>query len=139
MPMSRGWVNSFIGRYLDQLCKMKNVPQEAQRFEVPHSFLDESIQSIAQFVQGSPVEFVSNFDEIDISEWDDRKTKKEIVPVSARDHTIYHKINQALKHVSVIVCMSAAGESLMPYIVTSQDSAKLQEQLKNAMYAFESI
>jgi hypothetical protein len=130
MPASRGWVNSFIGRHLDRLCKAKSVPQETQRLEVPRCFLDESIQCIAQFVHGRPAELVFNLDEVGISEWEDRKTKRVIIPVSARDQTIHHKINRALKHVSVIACVSAAGESLTPYIVTSQDSAKLREQLR---------
>jgi hypothetical protein len=34
-----------------------------------------------------------------------------------------------MKHVSVIACISAAGESLTPYIVTSQDSPALREPL----------
>jgi hypothetical protein len=130
MPVSRGWVNSFVGRHLDRLCKAKSASQEAQRLEVPCCFLDEVVRCLTQFVQGCVAELVFNLDEVGISEWEDRTTKKVIIPVSARDRTIHHKINRALKHVSVIACVSAARESLMPYIVTSQDSAKLREQLK---------
>jgi hypothetical protein len=43
---------------------------------------------------------------------------------------IRHKINQNLKHVSVIMCISAAGESLTPYIMTSQDLLPARENLK---------
>jgi hypothetical protein len=41
-----------------------------------------------------------------------------------------------MKHISVIVCMSAAGESLLPYIVTSQHSQAVQERLKEQGVCF---
>jgi hypothetical protein len=46
------------------------------------------------------------------------------------EKTIHHKINRNVKHVSVIVCVSAAGENLIPYVVTSQDSSRVREQLR---------
>jgi hypothetical protein len=35
-----------------------------------------------------------------------------------------------VKHISVIACISTAGESLTPYIITSQDPASVQERVK---------
>jgi hypothetical protein len=43
---------------------------------------------------------------------------------------IHHKIDRKVKHVSLIVYVSAAGETLIPYMVTSQDSMRLREALK---------
>jgi hypothetical protein len=43
---------------------------------------------------------------------------------------MHHKVNGTLKQVSVIARLSAVGESLIPYIVTSQDSAHIGEQAK---------
>jgi hypothetical protein len=43
LPATRGWVNSFRSRHLDELCKTKSASQEAQRLEVPRCFLDETI------------------------------------------------------------------------------------------------
>jgi hypothetical protein len=40
------------------------------------------------------------------------------------EQTIHHKINRNVKHVS------AAGESLIPYIVISHDSSRVREQLR---------
>jgi hypothetical protein len=65
-----------------------------------------------------------------ISDWEDRQSKKVIVPVSARERAIHHRINRRLKHVSIIACVSAAGESLIPYVVTSQDSLPVRDALK---------
>jgi hypothetical protein len=43
---------------------------------------------------------------------------------------IQHGIFRKVKHVSMIVCISVAGESLTPYIMISQDSPSVREQLK---------
>jgi hypothetical protein len=73
-----------------------------------------------------------------ISEWEDRKVKKNvIIPRSSRGQTIHHKINRRLSHLSVIACVSAAGESLTPYIVTSQDSPVVRRQLKTRGVRFD--
>jgi hypothetical protein len=41
-----------------------------------------------------------------------------------------------VKHISLIVCLSAAGASLLPYIVTSQNSPVVQEHLKKQGVCF---
>jgi hypothetical protein len=43
---------------------------------------------------------------------------------------VHHTVNRNLRHVSVIAYVSAAGGSLIPYIVTSQTSSHVREQLK---------
>jgi hypothetical protein len=75
------------------------------------------------------VELVFNLDEVGISNWENRKAKTVIVPATMHGQTIHHEISRAVKHISVIACVSAAGESLTPYIVTSQTSTPVQEQL----------
>jgi hypothetical protein len=76
------------------------------------------------------VELVFNLDEVGISDWEDRKTKTVIVPASMHGQMIHHEISRSVKHISVIACISAAGESLTPYIVTSQAPMLVQERLK---------
>jgi hypothetical protein len=92
--------------------------------------LDQALACISQFVQGRPTGLFFNLNQVGISEWEDRKRKKVIVPKSMGEQTVHHKVNRNLKHVSVITCISAVGETLVPYIVTSQDSLHGREQLK---------
>jgi hypothetical protein len=75
-------------------------------------------------------ELVFNLDEVGISDWEDRKTKTVIVPAAMRAQTIHHEISRTVKHISVIACVSAAEESLTSYIITSQASRPVREQLK---------
>jgi putative lipase involved disintegration of autophagic bodies len=56
--------------------------------------------------------------------------------VAVPDRVIHHGISRKVKHISVIVCVSAAGESLTPYRITSQDFAPLREQLKKHGVSF---
>jgi hypothetical protein len=59
-----------------------------------------------------------------------QENKKVFVPKSIGYQAIYHKMNRKVKHISFIICGSAAGETLIPYMITSQDSMCLREALK---------
>jgi hypothetical protein len=74
-------------------------------------------------------ELVFNLDEVGISEWEDRKQKKVIVPTTMIGEPIHHSVSKSVKHISVIACVSAAGESLIPFIVTSQMSDNILKRL----------
>jgi hypothetical protein len=69
---------------------------------------------------------------VGISEWEDRAPRKVIVPVSMTDQTIHHGVHRNLKHMSVICCVSAARESLNPFVVSSQVNDKVTETRKIA-------
>jgi hypothetical protein len=88
------------------------------------------IRDLQDSVQGWVAELVFNLDEVGISDWEDRKTRKAIIPAVMVGQTIHHGVSRNVKHISVIGCMSAARESLLPYIVISQNSPTVQEQLK---------
>jgi hypothetical protein len=81
-------------------------------------------------------DLVFNLDEVDISDWEYRKTKKVVVPAAMLGQMIHHKVSRKVKHISVIVCVSAAGASLLPDIVTSQNSPVVQEHLKKPGFCF---
>jgi hypothetical protein len=70
-----------------------------------------------------------NLDEVGILEWEDRQDKKVIVPKMIAGQTIYHHASRNVKHISIITYITLAGESLMPYIMTSQDSESLHSRL----------
>jgi hypothetical protein len=74
-------------------------------------------------------ELVFNFDEVDMSEWDDRKEKKVIVQATTDSRTIYHCASRSVRHISIIKCITIAEEPFTPYIVTSQDSDAIRRRL----------
>jgi hypothetical protein len=93
-------------------------------------FLDKTVQDLNEHVQGCTAGLVFNLDEICISDWEDRKTRKVAVRAMTRGQAMHHGISRTVKHISVIACVGAAGESLIAYMIASQDSASVREQLK---------
>jgi hypothetical protein len=103
---------------LDEVIQTTSVPQEEQHSQVPRAFFEKIIQNLHNYVQGWVAELVFNLDEVGISDWEDRKMKTVIVPALTLGHTIHQGVSRNGKHVSVIACLLAAGESFLPYIVT---------------------
>jgi hypothetical protein len=127
-------VDSFILRDEADLTERNSTPQEEVRLEVPRVFLDETNRCLRDHVQGMKAELVFNLDEVGISEWEDRKDKKVIVPKTMEGQTIHHRVSRNVKHISIITCITAGGESLTPYMVTSQDSERLRRRLMAAEF-----
>jgi hypothetical protein len=71
-----------------------------------------------------------SINDVEISDWEDCKAKKVVVPAAMLGQTIHHGVSRQVKCISVIVCVSDAGASLIPYIITSQNSPAVQEHLK---------
>jgi hypothetical protein len=81
-------------------------------------------------LQACPADLVFHLDEVGISDWEDRKSKKVVVPITVTAQHIHHRISRNLKHISIVTCISAGGACLTPYVVTSQDSATLHRALE---------
>jgi hypothetical protein len=134
IKFTRGLANSFLLRNLDEVIQTKYGTQEGHRSQIPRAFLERIIQDLHIYVQGCVAELVFNLDEVGISDWEDRKTKKVITLAAIFGQTIHHGVSRNMKDISVIACLSAAGESLLHYIVTSENSPSLQEHLKNKVF-----
>jgi hypothetical protein len=93
-------------------------------------FLERTIHDLNEHLQGCLAEPVFNLDEVVVSDLEDRKTRKVVVPATMEGQTIHHGISRNVKYISVIACVLAVGESLPTYIVTSQNSSPVQEQLR---------
>jgi hypothetical protein len=89
LSVTHGWVNSSLGRHWPGSCRVKSVPQETKRLEIPCCFLEETIRYLHEYIQGRPTEIVSNFDEVGIAYGEDQKSKKVILPSSMRGEKRY--------------------------------------------------
>jgi hypothetical protein len=127
---SRGWVESFITRQNGELTEKKSSPQEEPRLQVPQVFLEETIRTMHETLQGCPLDLVFNLDEVGMSGWEDRKPRKVVIRITVGAHNIHYRISRNLKHISIVTCISAGGAWLAPYVVTSQDSAALHRALE---------
>jgi hypothetical protein len=119
VSITKGWVNSFIGRHLGELAEVTSYPQENTRLSVPREFLEKTIANLREQVHGRVAELVYNLDEVGCGDWEDRASKKVVVPKFMENQSIHHKIDRSQKHITIITCVSAAGSYCTPYIVTS--------------------
>jgi hypothetical protein len=65
---------------LPELIDEKSTRQEQRRLQFPQIFLDETVCCMQETVNDHPSHFVFNLDEVGISEWEDRKSKKSWFP-----------------------------------------------------------
>jgi hypothetical protein len=130
LEVSRGWVDSFILHPSAELKEKKSSRQEKPRLQVPRIFLGETIRSMHEAFHSCPADLVINLDEVGISDWEDRKPKKFVVPITLAAHDIHDRISRNVKHISIVTCISAGSACFTAYVVTSQDSAALHRALE---------
>jgi hypothetical protein len=114
--LTRGWLHAFIGRHLDQLQIYHSLPQEDTGMIVPRAHLEEHIRIARSLIAGIFSELVFNLDEVGSSDWEDRKPKKVIVPRSVSPDDVYHPVRPRYRHMTLLACVSAAGDALTPCI-----------------------
>jgi hypothetical protein len=114
--ITQRWVDSFLRRHADQLFETKSIPQKNPRLDVPRAFLEAAIDGFRDHVHNACAELVFNLDEIGISDWEDRYERQVIVPSAMRGQTIFHGVHRNLKRISVVACISAAGEHMTPFL-----------------------
>jgi hypothetical protein len=119
-----------LPRDADDIFETKSSPQENQRLAVPRAFLEVGIEEIKTHVQNACAELVFNLDEIGISESEDRIERKVSVPSTMRDEKIFHGIHRGLKHISVAACISASGDHIISFVISSQVSDAVVWKLK---------
>jgi hypothetical protein len=127
--VTRRWVDSFLIRHKDDAVEAISKPQEDAHLQIPREFLPGPISGMEEAVQGCIRDLVFNLDEVGVSEWEDCKSKKVVVPPAMSSQTIHHRANRNLKYIMVITCISVSGELVIPYIITSQESDDLREAL----------
>jgi hypothetical protein len=128
--LTKGWVDFFLISHQTEFFETTSRPQENPRFEIPRSLLDAMLECLRQQVQDRCAELVFNLDEVGISEWEDGVARKAIVPVSMSGQTIHHGAHYNLKHISLVRCVSANGESMIPFMVSLQVNDSDIERLK---------
>jgi hypothetical protein len=114
----------------ERRCPNKECPARRAALASTEKVLERITEDMHDYLQGCLAELVFNLDEVGILDWEHRKRTKVIIPAAMPDQTMPHRVSRNVKHISVIACLSAAGESLLRYRVTSQNSPTVQEHPK---------
>jgi hypothetical protein len=100
--VSRGWMDSFISCHVAGLTEKKSSPPDEPRLQVPRIFLEETRRSVYETVQDRPADLVFNLDEVRVSNWEDRKPKKAVVPIIASANSLHHRTSRNVRYVSIV-------------------------------------
>jgi hypothetical protein len=117
--LTKGWLHAFIRRHLNEVQICRSLPQEDTRLTVPREHLEAHIGNMKNIVEGKFSELVFNLDEVGSSDWEDRKPRKVIAPRSVSPHDVFHPVSRKYRHLTLLACVSAAGTSLTPMVLTS--------------------
>jgi hypothetical protein len=120
-------VDSFLLLDKDDLVETVSQPPENARLQISREFLLGTISEMEEAVPGSVGYLVFHLDEVGVSEWEDRKSKKAVVSTAMSSQKIHHGVNRTLKHIMVMTCVAASGKHVIPYIIRSQGSDDLRE------------
>jgi hypothetical protein len=87
------------------------------------AYLEVHIAIMRTHIPGGFSEMVFNLDEMGSSDWDDRKPRKALAPVTVSAGDVFHCVSRQYRHVTLLACVSATGDALTPMIV-SQTSVR---------------
>jgi hypothetical protein len=107
-----------------------STPPEEQRLQMARVFLERTIRNRNKHVQGCLAELVFSLNEVSISDWADRKTRKVAIQMTIDGQTRPHAVSRNVKYISLIPLVSTARESLPLDVITSDNFLPVQEQLR---------
>jgi hypothetical protein len=110
--------------------EIKTIQQENPRLEVSRVFLEEAIDGFRNHVHNACAELIFHLGEIGVNEWEDRSEWRVIVPSTMKGQTIYHTVHRNLKHISVVACISVAGEHITSFWFARRGMPPWRESVK---------
>ena len=115
-----GWFHSFTERYPDIIKIGTSLPQEDRGLTVPRIHLEEHIRNLKKYVEGAFADLVFNLDEVGSSDWEDKAKRQVYVHVDMPDQEIRHPVSRRFGHMTLVACISAGGDALIPMLIVKQ-------------------
>jgi hypothetical protein len=119
-----GWLASFMERWEGIVIRTTVVPQEQLRLRIPRECLNDYVSFIKEYVPLVPAELIFNLDETSLSDWEERKTKLVIILSHASSSTLHYPINRAIRHHTLLCCVSGSGDAYSPLFITPHPKAR---------------
>jgi hypothetical protein len=123
-----GWLECFLKRHSGDIRKAVLAPEELPRLQIPRCYLDKYITLIKPWVPLVPAELIFNLDETGLSDWEERKPKPALIPTDLEDSHFHYPADRAIRHQTLLCCVSAAGDAYCLFLVSSNTSRQLQAQ-----------
>jgi hypothetical protein len=100
--------------FWNQKCSQENL-----RLELPRVLLQAGFDGFWDHVHRACAEFVFNLNGTGISEREELWRRRVIVPLAMKGSTIFPGVHRNVKQISVVACISAAGEHMTPFFASS--------------------
>jgi hypothetical protein len=114
----RGWARSFFKRHKDVLGKATAEKREYGRMEIKKEDVTRYKKSLADDIEGVSSLLIFNCDEVGVSLYCDERRRRVIVAKEDDGETLHVPVDRGEKHLSMMACVSLAGEALMPHFLT---------------------
>lgn len=119
--MSQNTLRKQLRRCPERWSVLKLKPIEHDRAQVDDREILEYKARLKKALDGQPAQFVFNCDESGFDSWADcRRTVSCLVPPDVRACDVHYPVKRNEKRITLLGCISAAGDSLMPLCITSQ-------------------
>jgi hypothetical protein len=84
---------------------------------VPRAYLEQHIATMKTHIVGKFSELIFNLIEVGSSEREDWKARKVIAAQAVSPEDVYHSVGRRYGHVTLVTCISAAGDALTPKLI----------------------
>jgi hypothetical protein len=115
--LTDGWLSSFINRHSDSIKRATGTQQEEARFNVPREFLELHFENMRNSVDGRFSDLIFNLDEVGSGEFEDQSDFETIVPIQCEVDLVHYPIQRKFGHSTMLVCISASGDTVTPLII----------------------
>jgi hypothetical protein len=95
----------------------RSLPQEDARLIVLRVDLEAHITLMRTHITGELSEMVFDFDEVGSSDWEDRKSRKVLAPVTMSSGDAFHFVSRQYGRAMLLTCVSVTGNALTPMII----------------------
>jgi hypothetical protein len=123
-----GRLECFLKRHSGEIRKAVLAPEELPRLQIPGYCMDQCIPLIKAWAPLVPAELIFNLDETGLSDWEERKPKPALIPTDLRDSHFHYPADRAIRHQTLLCCVSASGDAYSLLLMSSNTSRQLQAQ-----------
>lgn len=98
------------------------VPLEDKRFESSITDIENNLNLLSRSINGIPIEFIFNLDEMGVSEFEDGREKVVIVPIDYRFTTAPYPVCRVEKHSTCLACINYNGLFCPPQYILQRST-----------------
>ena len=118
--VSKNWFRYLFTKYPNSVMIGIAHPQDEKRLNVSKETAKMHISNLLKYVNNIPTELILNLDEASSSDWQDKRSKKVIVPYGLSNERIEYAVERCSKKITICATISMAGDVLPPLIISNR-------------------